>query len=91
MGTRPAYDLTFAHNPKGEWTNQHLMSVNGKFKDFKREDLLAEASRFGVGTARSVLDQVSDAVARWQTFAEAAEVSPTQAKAIKAQLIQVPA
>jgi len=87
----PAYDLTFAHNPKGEWTNQHLMSVNGKFKDFKREDLLAEASRFGVGTARSVLDQVSDAVARWQTFAEAAEVSPTQAKAIKAQHFQVTA
>lgn len=25
----PAYDITFAHNPKGEWTHQHLMSING--------------------------------------------------------------
>ena len=30
----PAYDVTFAHNPQGEWTNQHLMSVNGKYKAF---------------------------------------------------------
>ncbi len=29
----PAYDVTHAHNPKGEWTSQHLMSVNGKFDD----------------------------------------------------------
>ena len=27
----PAYDLTHAFNPSGEWTYQHLMSVNGKF------------------------------------------------------------
>jgi serine/threonine-protein kinase HipA len=24
----PAYDVTHAHNPAGEWTSQHLMSVN---------------------------------------------------------------
>ena len=83
----PAYDVTFAHNPKGEWTHQHLMSVNGKFKDFGRDDLLAEASRFGVGTAREVLAQVGDAVSRWRRFAEQAEVSAAQASAIQAQLI----
>ncbi|RQS09157.1 HipA domain-containing protein [Burkholderia sp. Bp8998] len=48
----PAYDVTFAHNPKGEWTSQHLMSVNGKFKGFETEDLLAEADRFKIGTAK---------------------------------------
>ena len=83
----PAYDLTFAHNPKGEWTHQHLMSVNGKFKDFGRDDLLAEASRFGVGTAREVLGQVRDAVSRWPQFAAQAEVSAAQVGAIQAQLI----
>lgn len=36
----PAYDVTFAHNPDGEWTHQHLMSVNGKFKGFVLDDLL---------------------------------------------------
>jgi serine/threonine-protein kinase HipA len=36
----PAYDVTHAYNPKGEWTYQHLMSVNGKFGDITSDDLL---------------------------------------------------
>jgi serine/threonine-protein kinase HipA len=85
----PAYDLSFAHNPRGEWTNQHLMSVNGLFKGFQRSDLVAEAQRFGVGTARMVLDQVGEAVGRWPQFADAAEVSPPQREAIQAQLMRL--
>jgi serine/threonine-protein kinase HipA len=83
----PAYDVTFAHNPQGEWTNQHPMSVNGKFKDFEREDLLAEASRFGIGTARKVLDEVASSVNQWKTFAEKAGVSPAQIGEIGGQLL----
>ena len=81
----PAYDVTFAHNPKGEWTHQHLMSVNGKYKGFTVEDLLAEATRRGIGTARRVLDEVRVAITDWSKHAEAAEVSGTQAKSIKEQ------
>jgi serine/threonine-protein kinase HipA len=71
----PAYDVTFAHNPNGEWTHQHLMSVNGKFKDFTAADLLAEASRFGIGTARRVLGEVQGAIKGWWKFAESAGVT----------------
>jgi serine/threonine-protein kinase HipA len=81
----PAYDVTFAHNPTGEWTSQHLMSVNGKFKDFQREDLLAEADRFGVGDAPKVIDRVRAAIARWPEFADAAGVSAEQRDAIGKQ------
>lgn len=70
----PAYDVTFAHNPNGEWTHQHLMSVNGKFKDFTASDLFVEASRFGIGTARRVLGQVQGAIKGWRKFAESAGV-----------------
>ncbi|MGH8809082.1 MAG: type II toxin-antitoxin system HipA family toxin [Noviherbaspirillum sp.] len=70
----PAYDVTFAHNPKGEWTSQHLMSVNGKFKDFTSEDLLAEADRFGVGEAKVVNKRVHAAVKAWPEFARMAGV-----------------
>jgi len=42
----PAYDLIYAYNPKGEWTFQHLISVNGKFNDIGRGDLLTLADRF---------------------------------------------
>jgi serine/threonine-protein kinase HipA len=74
----PAYDVTFAHNPRGEWTNQHLMSVNGRFADFTRQDLMAEADRFGVGEARAIIDQVSAAVGRWREFAAAAGVAVSE-------------
>lgn len=70
----PAYDVTFAHNPQGEWTSQHLMSVNGKFRDFKLADLLEVADRFAIGTARSVLSQVRDAIKKWPHFAVQAEL-----------------
>src|SRR3546814_16444718 len=32
----PAYDVTHAYNPNGEWTYQHLMGVNGKFNETGR-------------------------------------------------------
>lgn len=74
----PAYDVTHAHNPKGAWTSQHLMSVNGKFTDITRQDLLTVADRFGIGTATKVLGQIGHAVKAWPDFATSANVSPKE-------------
>lgn len=78
----PAYDITFAFNPRGEWTYQHLMSVNSKFQGITRADLLAVAGRYGLGSAPRVLREVHDAVASWPEFAAQAQISPTQIKHI---------
>ncbi|MEJ0036847.1 MAG: type II toxin-antitoxin system HipA family toxin [Gammaproteobacteria bacterium] len=83
----PAYDVTFAHNPKGEWTHQHLMSINGKFKDFTEQDLLLEAGRFAIGTAPAVIDQVRAALRRWATFAERAGLPEAEARRIADELL----
>ncbi len=83
----PAYDITFAHNPNGEWTHQHLMSINGKFKDFVLADFLVIADRFGVGTAKSVILEVRQAVELWASFAEKAGLSQPLSNDIKAQLL----
>ena len=80
----PAYDVTFAHNPNGEWTHQHLMAVNGKFKDFSADDLLAEADRFGIGEAKKVMDRVQEAIASWRKHAAAAGVSAAETDRIAA-------
>lgn len=81
----PAYDVTYAHNPKGAWTYQHLMSVNGRFADITRGDLLAVADRFGVGTARKVMERVREAVATWPDFAADAGVDPRSTTRIREQ------
>ena len=73
----PAYDITHAHNPKGEWTSQHLMSVNGKFDDIGREDLLKVADRFGVARANALLAEVKAAVENWTAFAAEAKLGPS--------------
>ncbi len=82
----PAYDVTFAHSPASEWTHQHLMSVNGKFKDFTEEDLLTVADRFAIGTAATVIEQVRAAVKAWRSYADKAGVSVRQAQYIEALL-----
>ncbi len=65
----PAYDVTHAYNPKGEWTYQHLMSVNGKFEGITRDDLLTDADRFSVRKPRQILDEVKAALENWRAFA----------------------
>lgn len=79
----PAYDVTHAHNPTGEWTNQHLMAVNGKFAGITRTDLLAAADRFGIGTATKVLQQVGKSVTAWPDFAAQAGLSSDQITSIR--------
>src|ERR1039458_10251112 len=64
----PAYDVTHAFNPKGEWTYQHLMSVNGKFQGITRDDLLADADRFSVRKPLEILAEVRAALENWREF-----------------------
>lgn len=79
----PAYDVTHAYNPKGEWTYQHLMSVNGRFGGISRDDLLVLADRFGIGTAPRVLEQVATAVSSWPDFAARARVGRDESARIR--------
>lgn len=70
----PAYDVTFAFNPKGEWTRQHLMSVNRKFDGIGKHDLMTVAERFSIpGVDRSIAD-INLAIRGWAGFAHEAGV-----------------
>ena len=79
----PAYDITFAHNPKSEWTTQHLMSVNGKYKNFTAEDIIKVADRFGVGEAKQLISQVGNAIKLWPTFAKKAGLNKEEIRRIQ--------
>lgn len=69
----PAYDLTYAENEA--WTRQHQMSVNGRFRDITREDLLRVGRMFDVPAAgRRIVDQIVAALDGWRAYAEAADV-----------------
>lgn len=78
----PAYDMGYAYNPKGGWTAQHQMSVNGKFDDIKRTDLLEFASRNNIKDATEIIDMIVENVANWPLIAEGCDVPKKMIDAI---------
>ena len=50
------------------------MSVNGKIKNFRPDDFLEVGDRFAIGSAKSVVSQVRDAVKNWPHFAAQAQL-----------------
>jgi serine/threonine-protein kinase HipA len=85
----PAYDLTHAHNPKGEWTYQHLMSVNGKFSNITRADLLQEADRFGVRRPLDLIADVRAALDSWPRLAAEANLGGKTVESIAGEFERV--
>ena len=84
----PAFDLTYAYNPDGQWTSAHQMTINGKRDGFTREDFRTCAATVGLkrGRAETLLDEVRAAVQRWPEHAARAGVWPAQRDQIRSTL-----
>lgn len=65
----PAYDMGYAYNPNGGWTSTHQMSVNGKFDDITREDLLAFARQNNIKEAPLIIDEICETASHWVELA----------------------
>lgn len=66
----PAYDMSWAYNPNGGWTATHQMSINNKWDNIIREDMLNVAYEMNVKGAKKIIDQVVDAVSQWRRLAK---------------------
>ena len=63
------------------------MSVNRKFKNIGRSDLLTVADRFGIRRAGRVIDEVQEACQLWSVYADAAGVPDPEIDFIDRQLV----
>jgi serine/threonine-protein kinase HipA len=81
----PAFDVTYAYQPTGTWTNQHQMSLNGKRDDFTIDDFrrCGQVAAMKRGRAETILAEVGDAVSDWPSFAVEANVDGDQATRIQ--------
>jgi serine/threonine-protein kinase HipA len=70
----PAYDMGFAYNPTGGWTSQHQMSINGKFDNISRQDLMELAKRNNIKEAAEIIDHISEVAGNWEHIARECEV-----------------
>jgi serine/threonine-protein kinase HipA len=80
----PAFDVTYSYNPSGAWTSMHQMSVNGKRDGFTLEELI-EFARFcniKAARAKSILEEVLQAVRLWPDFAGEAGVPEVKGAAV---------
>lgn len=80
----PAFDVSYARNSSGVWTNQHQMSINGKRMDIERSDLgsLAQAADIKKPRANDMIDRVIAVFVKWPTYAERAGVAEDRTESI---------
>ena len=82
----PAFDVTYGYNPRGLWTAQHQMSMNGKRDHFTLEDFTAFGRVAGMkrGREKTILQEVRDAVATWDAIASDTGIPKSQRDRIAA-------
>ena len=78
----PAYDMGYAYNPLGGWTSTHQMSINGKYDDITRKDLLEFASLNNIKNAPAIIDEVCEAASGWAALARECEVPVSMVEGI---------
>ncbi|MHC8509042.1 MAG: type II toxin-antitoxin system HipA family toxin [Rhodospirillales bacterium] len=70
----PAYDLTHSFKPGHRYTGNHQMSAAGKRDNFTRDDLVDIGKKFDLRRAADIFASVAEAVGRWRSHAEAANL-----------------
>ncbi|MBR2493612.1 MAG: type II toxin-antitoxin system HipA family toxin [Paludibacteraceae bacterium] len=70
----PAYDMGYSYNPNGGWTSTHQMSINGKFDEINRKDLLKCGVVNNIKNASIIIDEICDTASLWPTIAKECDV-----------------
>lgn len=72
----PAFDMSYSYNPKGVWTNQHQMRINGKRDNFTIEDLLEFSKKADLKKNRAIkiIANITDVFKNWEKYAGKAQV-----------------
>ncbi len=83
----PAFDVTHAFNPTGEWTQRHQMFINGRVEGLELTDLTTVGERHGVPGVRAIVRRVLGAVDEWPEFARMAGVGDSDSDRIRADMI----
>lgn len=82
----PAYDITYQYRKGGTWTNVHQSSINGKFDNFTRNDLLKLGKTFGIKKTDHILEEIITAVSKWSKIATEIDIHKKEIKDISNKL-----
>lgn len=82
----PAYDMGYSYNPNGGWTATHQMSINGKFDDITRKDLLECGAKNNIKNASLIIDEVCEIASQWPTIVKGCDVPRSMIDEITANM-----
>ena len=82
----PAYDMGYSYNPNGGWAATHQMSINGKFDDITRKDLLECGAKNNIKNASLIIDEVCEIASQWPTMAKECDVPQSMIDMITANM-----
>ena len=82
----PAYDITYQYKDGGTWTNVHQSSINGKFDNFTKKDLLSFGKTFGIKKANHIIEEVITAVNQWSIIAKELDIPKKDIESISDNL-----
>jgi len=85
----PAYDVCHAYQPKHKWVSQHALSINGKRTNITKDDLLTLGKSIKHKKAAVTIDEISNIIRQWKSFADEVKVSPKLRDEIAATLIRL--
>jgi serine/threonine-protein kinase HipA len=78
----PAFDVTYAHNPKGVWTNSHQMTINGKRDAFTLKDFVQVGESIGIKDSLEIVSEIMEVVSQWSAHAQEAGLDADTIKKI---------
>ncbi|MBP5293725.1 MAG: type II toxin-antitoxin system HipA family toxin [Clostridia bacterium] len=84
----PAFDMTFSYRKDSLWVSEHQMLINGKSREIAKDDFLKVAELAGIKKNDALVceEQVHDAVSKWVSFANEAELSRRKTDIIRKQI-----
>jgi serine/threonine-protein kinase HipA len=86
----PAYDLTYALNPKLKFHKvSRALSICGKREQIARKDLLKIADTFSIEQAEQIIREIQEGRSLWSDMAYQHHLSPTLINTIQQQMVEL--
>lgn len=86
----PAYDLTYALNPKLKFHKvSRALSISGKREQINKKDLLKIADTFSIEHAEQTIQEIQEGRSLWSDLAYHHHFSPTLITTIQQQMVEL--
>lgn len=83
----PAYDFTFSVDPSAPgYMNRHSLTLNNKYSDIGRNDLLELAKRYNIKAANAMIEKAISVVSNYEHYARQAGVPGHWCQKIKEEI-----